>query len=97
MLSEAGSQGLQVVFVFPDRPCQTPLAAGGRGVMSLFGARVILSGVADVTTLQQLSLIAGDWDRPVQTTPQRPAGMFAAGQASTSQACVNAPGAHPPA
>lgn len=41
--------------------------------MSPFGARIILSGVADPKTLDQLSLLAGDWDRPVQTlSEQRP-------------------------
>jgi hypothetical protein len=48
------------------------------GFMSLFGARIVLSGIADPPTLQQLSLLAGDWDRPVQSvSEQRPASLFA--------------------
>jgi len=32
--------------------------------MSLFGARIILCGVADPKTVDQLSLLTGDSDRP---------------------------------
>lgn len=74
MLSEAGGQGLQVVVVLQDMSqARRRWPREADGMLSLFGARVILSGIADVQTLNQLSLIAGDWDRPVQTiTEQRP-------------------------
>lgn len=35
---------------------------------------MILAGVADQKTLEQLSLIAGDWDRPVQTISRQRSG-----------------------
>jgi len=56
------------------------------GMLSLFGARVILSGIADTQTLEQLSLIAGDWDRPVQTVSrqQSSAGLLAVARAGMS-------------
>jgi len=75
MLSEAGGQGLQVICVFQDiSQVRRRWPREADGFMSLFGARIILSGVADPGTLDQLSLLAGDWDRPVQTlSEQRPA------------------------
>jgi type IV secretory pathway TraG/TraD family ATPase VirD4 len=36
-------------------------------MMSLFGAKVVMSGIADKHTLEQLSLICGDYDREIQT------------------------------
>ncbi len=74
MLSEAGGQGLQVICVFQDiSQVRRRWPREADGFMSLFGARIILSGVADPKTLDQLSLLAGDWDRPVQTlSEQRP-------------------------
>ena len=66
MLSEAGGQGLQVVCVLQDlSQARRRWPREADGLLSMFGARVILSGIADVATLQQLSLLAGDWDRPV--------------------------------
>ena len=71
MLSEAGGQGLQVVVVLQDlSQARRRWPREADGMLSLFGARVILSGVADVGTLEQLSLLCGDWDRPVQTVTQ---------------------------
>jgi len=79
MLSEAGGQGLQVICVFQDiSQVRRRWPREADGFMSLFGARIILSGVADPKTLDQLSLLAGDWDRPVQTlSEQHGAGLLA--------------------
>lgn len=78
MLSEAGGQGLQAVCVFQDiSQVRRRWPREADGFMSLFGAKIILSGVADTRTLEQLSLLAGEWDRPVQTlSEQRPTGLF---------------------
>jgi len=78
MLSEAGGQGLQAICVFQDiSQVRRRWPREANGFMSLFGAKVILAGVADPKTLEQLSLLAGDWDRPVQTrSEQRPASLF---------------------
>jgi type IV secretory pathway TraG/TraD family ATPase VirD4 len=79
MLSEAGGQGLQVVVVLQDlSQARRRWPREADGLLSLFGARVILAGIADPATLEQLALLCGDWDRPVQTTTeQRPAGLLA--------------------
>jgi type IV secretion system protein VirD4 len=78
MLSEAGGQGLQAVCVFQDiSQVRRRWPREADGFMSLFGAKIILSGVADTRTLEQLSLLAGEWDRPVQTlSEQRPTGLL---------------------
>jgi type IV secretion system protein VirD4 len=75
MLSEAGGQGLQAVVVLQDMSqARRRWPRDADGMLSLFGARVILSGIADTQTLEQLSLIAGDWDRPVQTVSRQQSG-----------------------
>ena len=86
MLSEAGGQGLQVVVVLQDiSQARRRWPRDADGLLSLFAARVILSGIADVKTLEQLSLLAGDYDRPVQTTTtQRPAAALPFGRATAT-------------
>jgi type IV secretion system protein VirD4 len=87
MLSEAGGQGVQVVAVLQDMSqARRRWHADADGMLSLFGARVILSGIADTKTLEQLSLLCGDWDRPIQSiTHQQPAIFGGTGQASISE------------
>ncbi len=89
MLSEAGGQGLQTVVVLQDMSqARRRWPQEADGMLSLFGARVILSGIADTKTLQQLSLLCGDWDRPIQTiTHQQPNTLLNTSRspASTSQ------------
>jgi type IV secretion system protein VirD4 len=94
MLSEAGGQGLQTIVVLQDMSqARRRWQRDADGMLSLFGARVILSGVADTATLQQLSLLCGDWDRPVQTIQQQRQGSLLSGilgganhpQSSTSE------------
>jgi type IV secretion system protein VirD4 len=94
MLSEAGGQGLQTVVVLQDlSQARRRWPRDADGLLSLFGARVILSGVADTATLQQLSLLCGDWDRPVQTIQEQRQGSLLSGilgganhpQSSTSE------------
>ena len=68
MLSEAGGQGLQTVVVLQDMSqARRRWKADADGMLSLFGAKVILSGIADTATLEQLSLLCGEFDRPIQT------------------------------
>ena len=78
MLSEAGGQGLQVVVVLQDiSQARRRWLRDADGLLSLFGARVILSGIADPATLKQLSLLCGDYDRPIQTTShQQPTNLL---------------------
>jgi type IV secretion system protein VirD4 len=78
MLSEAGGQGLQTVVVLQDMSqARRRWHADADGMLSLFGARIVLSGIADTKTLEQLSLLCGDWDRPIQTiSHQEPANLI---------------------
>ena len=69
LLSEAGGQGLQVMVVLQDlSQARTRWATAGEGLLSLVGATAVLSNVRDRRTLEDLSALVGDWDRPVQTT-----------------------------
>lgn len=71
MLSEAGGQGVQVVAVLQDlSQARRRWPADAKGLMSLFGARVFMAGIADPETLEQISLLCGEWDRPVETITQ---------------------------
>jgi type IV secretion system protein VirD4 len=75
MLSEAGGQGIHTVVVFQDMSqARRRWPREADGMLSLFGARVILAGVADPKTLSQLSLLCGQWDRPVQTSGYQQSG-----------------------
>src|SRR5581483_4993391 len=87
MLSEGGGHGLHTVTVFQDMSqARRRWRLDADGMLSLFGAKVVMSGIADKDTLEQLSLLCGEWDRPVQTiTEQRPM-FFSKGQASASDA-----------
>jgi type IV secretion system protein VirD4 len=80
MLSEAGGQGLQTVCVFQDISQVRRLwAADADGFLSLFHSKVVLRGIADMRTLDQLSLLCGEYDRNIKTeSHRRPAGgLFA--------------------
>ncbi len=87
MLSEGGGHGVHTVTVFQDMSqARRRWRLDADGMLSLFGAKVVMSGIADKETLEQLSLLCGEWDRPVQTiTDQHPA-LFSRGHASTSDA-----------
>lgn len=68
MLSEAGGQGLQTVVVLQDlSQARRHWKTDADGILTLFGAKAILTGIADTTTLEQLSLLCGEYDRPIQT------------------------------
>ncbi|HTW12028.1 MAG TPA: type IV secretory system conjugative DNA transfer family protein, partial [Solirubrobacteraceae bacterium] len=87
MLSEGGGQGVQAVTVFQDMSqARRRWHADADGMLSLYGARAILSGIADTKTLEQLSLLCGDWDRPTQSiTRQSPATLTSTSQASYTE------------
>jgi type IV secretory pathway TraG/TraD family ATPase VirD4 len=85
MLSEGGGQGLHSVSVLQDMSqARRRWGKDADGMLSLFGAMVVMSGIADKQTLEQLSLICGEWDRPVQTITEQHSGLFSG--ASTSEA-----------
>ena len=43
------------------------------GFLTLFGEKLILSGIADPRTLEAISLALGEYDRPVTSTTRGPA------------------------
>lgn len=68
MVSEGGGQGVTVLAVFQDlSQVRRRWKTAGDGFLSLFATKLILGGIGDQQTLQTLSTITGDWDRPTQT------------------------------
>ncbi len=70
LVSEAGGQGLHVVAALQDlsqvRSRWGSEIAGG--FLSLFQHVVVLGGIRDTRTLEALSVICGEWDRPQTST-----------------------------
>jgi type IV secretion system protein VirD4 len=67
MVSEGGAQGVMTIACFQD----LSQAAGrwgeaARGFPTLFGAKLVLPGVADVTTLRSMSALIGEHDVTVR-------------------------------
>jgi type IV secretion system protein VirD4 len=68
-VSEGGGQGLQIMACFQDLS-QARARWGddvGKGFLSLFASKAIFPGIGDLDTLQALSTMVGDWDRPYTT------------------------------
>jgi type IV secretory pathway TraG/TraD family ATPase VirD4 len=67
VLSEGGSQGLIVVGALQDlsQAKQRWGDAIGSGFLTLWNNVIILPGIRDKETLETLSMLCGDWDRPV--------------------------------
>jgi type IV secretion system protein VirD4 len=65
IVSEAGGQGLQIMACFQDlSQAKTRWGAAAEGFLTLFGTKVVFAGIGDKTTLDALSTLVGDWDRP---------------------------------
>ncbi|MDQ1360628.1 MAG: type secretion system protein VirD4 [Acidimicrobiaceae bacterium] len=61
MVSEGGSQGLTTLACFQDlSQAKQRWGQAADGFLSLFGTTVVLPGIGDVTTLEALSVLAGD-------------------------------------
>jgi type IV secretion system protein VirD4 len=67
LVSQAGGQNLQVVIGLQDlSQARTRWGADAAdGFLSLFQAKVILSGIADTRTLESISLTLGEYDRDI--------------------------------
>ena len=66
IVSEAGGQGLQVMACLQDlSQARNRWGGSADGFLSLFGTKVVFPGIGDKLTLEALSVLAGDWDRPV--------------------------------
>ena len=65
IVSEAGGQGLQVMACFQDlAQARSRWGAAADGFLTLFGTKVVFPGIGDKRTLESLSTLVGDWDRP---------------------------------
>jgi len=65
LVSEAGGQGLHIIACFQDlSQASVRWGAAADGFLSLFGTKVVFPGIGDKKTLDALSTLVGDWDRP---------------------------------
>ncbi len=95
--SEGGGQGLALLAAFQDlSQARTRWGTAADGFLTLFGAKLILPGVADSRTLEAVSLALGEYDRQVvSTTKARTSGTFVTQTSrttSTQRQRVLAPG-----
>jgi type IV secretion system protein VirD4 len=68
LVSEGGSQGLRIMACFQDlSQARGRWGQAADGFLSLFGAKVILSGIGDLRTLELVSRLAGEADVAVRT------------------------------
>jgi type IV secretory pathway TraG/TraD family ATPase VirD4 len=68
ILSEAGGQGLQVLGVLQDlSQARERWGPAADGLLSLVGTTAVMASVRDRNTLENLSAIIGDYDRPIAT------------------------------
>jgi len=93
MVSEGAGQGLLVLACLQDlSQARQRWGTAADGFLSLFGTTVVLRGIADTTTLRDLSALAGAREVPV-TTLSRSVGHWGRIRPSTSvgttrQACL---------
>lgn len=67
-LSEGGGQGVQALTVFQDMSqARRRWPKDADGMISMFGALMVMAGIADRQTLEQLSLLCGEYDREIQS------------------------------
>ena len=69
LVSEGGSQGVLVLACFQDlSQARTRWGPAADGFMSLFGTKLILPGVGDVSTLRAVVELCGYHDVPTRTS-----------------------------
>lgn len=73
IVSEGGSQGLLTIACFQDlSQARSRWGPAADGFLSLFGVKVVLPGIGEVRTLEQVSRLAGDVDVPLRSVTRRP-------------------------
>lgn len=71
IVSEGGGQGLHVMACFQDlAQARERWGQQASGFLSLFGTKMIFSGIGDYETLRAISTMIGTWDRPYGSTTQ---------------------------
>ncbi len=80
IISAAGGQGLHVIVGIQDLSlARERWGKAADGFLTLFGTKLVLSGVLDPFTVNALSDAAGEFDRPMKTVTQSPHGLLASG------------------
>jgi type IV secretory pathway TraG/TraD family ATPase VirD4 len=73
MVSEGGSQGLLTVACLQDlSQARLRWGAAADGFLSLFGTKVVLPGIADLSTLELISRLGGEIDVPARSVSTNP-------------------------
>jgi hypothetical protein len=89
MVSEGGGQGLLAVVSLQDlSQARARWGARADGFVSLFGATVVLGGIADVPTLESLSVLAGEEEVVTRSVGSASGGMGAT-RRSSQESTVN--------
>ncbi len=83
--SEGGGQGLSLLAALQDlSQARARWGPAADGFLTLFGAKLILPGIADAKTLETISLALGEYDRQVVShTRSRVPGSFASQRSQT--------------
>jgi len=83
MVSEGGGQGLLALVCLQDlSQARARWGARADGFVSLFGATVVLGGIADVPTLESLSVLAGEEEIRTRSVGSAPGGIGATRRSS---------------
>jgi type IV secretory pathway TraG/TraD family ATPase VirD4 len=78
--SEGGGQGLSLLACFQDlSQARARWRDQADGFLTLFGSKLILTGVADPRTLEAVSLALGEYDREMVSTTAPRGGLFGSG------------------
>ena len=73
LLSEGGSQGVVTFACLQDlSQARQRWGDAAAGLLSLFGAKVVLPGIADITTLDLVSRLGGEIDVPSMSVTRNP-------------------------
>jgi type IV secretion system protein VirD4 len=73
IVSEGGSQGVITMACFQDlSQARARWGQEAEGFMTLFGTNVVLGGIRDIRTLDQISRLAGDLEVPHNSVTRRP-------------------------
>lgn len=73
LVSEGGSQGVLTLGCLQDlSQARSRWGSAADGFLSLFGAKVVLPGIADLATLELVSRLGGEVDLPARSVSQGP-------------------------
>lgn len=73
LVSEGGGQGVLTIACLQDlSQARVRWGPAADGFLSLFGTKLVLPGIADMSTLEMVSRLAGDIDVPVRSVSHNP-------------------------